>query len=316
MSVAYICLVIALTAATTTARAPSTTTTTATTTSPPARYNVSHKFMGWYGDEGYASELAGWNNAYLSQYEADLVTQHHVHNFTQQLLSITSVFVKYNYSRRAFYLRPDMHRMIEAKKPLWTELLRNRTIVGFFLGDEIMWNGFPYTSLVEYSNAIRKAFPSAFLWQNEAPDVYEDLKKYNITDGVPPAIDAISIDKYHWEMSDREKFVLTTIRGYYDTYIKPQLHPGQKLFVVPGADGSHTNKKCNMTCYNYIVAQDSHWFLKWMQEDELVIGAMPWSWKSCGAGCASVHDEVGCRMMQGGKAAWEKNGKLIIDLPL
>jgi hypothetical protein len=278
--------------------------------------NLTHKFMGWYGGGAYPGELRGWSNAYMTTHVADLVANRA--SFSQQLLNVQGVFLYWNYTQKPApgnQLRPTWRKTLADAAPLWSELLANGTIVGFFLGDELMWNGFPYAELVAYSDAMRAAFPSAFLWENEASSVYKNTTKYNTTK-VPPALNATSVDIYDFtgHLLFRSVYV-DRVRSYYDTYLKPKLSPGQKLFVIPGADGSTHNKYCDKLCYSYITARDAALFTKWVSEDATIAGAMPWTWASCGPGCDRYHDETGCRGVPKCKAAWEKYGAEITHMP-
>ena len=212
--------------------------------------------------------------------------------------------------------------------PIATELLRNGTIVGFFLGDELMWNGLPYESLLEWSNAVRASFPSAFIWQNEAYPTYAcapgeapscpakggngALKccsayrvPINITHGIPPALNATSVDIYDWSNSTSGRnLVPGKVRPYYESQLYPRAHPGQRFFQVPGSASSTHNAACDAACYEAAVMHDADEYLRWLQEDPLVAGMMPWIWKNCGRGCIPPKDEIGTENMPLAKAHW------------
>merc|ERR1712216_198092 len=120
---------------------------------------------------------------------------------------------------------------------------------------------------------------------------------------IAPALNVTSIDRYIWDPKVTPKELIANIRWYYDNNLKPRLNkdgtngsgPAQQLFVVPGAAGSHHNTHCNLTCYDEMCASDVPQWFTWIAEDPLIVGAMPWTWKSCGPNCAPFQDEIGAR---------------------
>jgi hypothetical protein len=49
----------------------------------------------------------------------------------------------------------------------------NGTLFGFFVGDELMWGGLPYSLLNYTINMIRTSFPKSIIYYNEAYPVFE-----------------------------------------------------------------------------------------------------------------------------------------------
>jgi hypothetical protein len=49
-------------------------------------------------------------------------------------------------------------------------LIANKSALGFFLGDELLWNGLNFTEMVEYADCVRKTFPNgtAIIYTNAA----------------------------------------------------------------------------------------------------------------------------------------------------
>jgi len=289
------------------------------------------KFMGFYG--GNATEMQGWSNAFFSPNPKHLV-EARLLGYTHQLLGVYWTFVEEHKrgGKPALRLVPHWRQLLETLVPLYTDLLNNGTIVGFFLGDELMWNGFPYEELSVWSAALRLRFPSSFMWENEAYPVYNCApgtvpsscamygpccdyyqRIINITNGVPPGLNVTSIDLYRWNPSQGS--IVRQVKGYYRNQLLPRLHEGQKLFVVPGSDASTHNPECNFTCYDTMCASDAAAFYEWILNDSMITGAMPWAWKSCGAKCIGALCEIGTRHMIKAKAAWERAGAKIIQLP-
>jgi hypothetical protein len=142
-------------------------------------------------------------------------------------------------------------RLALMRAPLSAEVsafLANGTIEGFFLGDELVWNGLNMSSLYFYADTMRRMYPNATLWYNEAvppmmdgQDVYGrllsrgspkwpsrelDLQPH-IAAGhphnysIPPSLDWISIDMYH-TAGPSATFVQTFVRPFYTTYVYPK----------------------------------------------------------------------------------------------
>lgn len=194
--------------------------------------------MGFYTMHN-ASALQGWGNAWFSPYPEKLVAAREQFGYTHQLLSLEWHFVAST---------PVGNRLIPEWKenwetiwaPLGRELLANGTIVGFFLGDELMWGGLPYVQLTEWSDLIRATFPTAFLWENEAEPVYNcdptknpekcinsRREQINITNGIPPALNATSIDWYAWSNTTVAQHHVESVEWYYNVNLYPRAHPGQ-----------------------------------------------------------------------------------------
>jgi hypothetical protein len=288
------------------------------------------KFMGFYSVD-QPKDMAGWANSFYSTSIAQLVDGKSQYGLTQQLLFVPQFLT---YEANNYRLVPDWQNIIATEKALWTTLLRNGTIVGFFLGDELMWNGLPYAQLTAWSSAMREAFPSSFIWENEAFPVYSCDPRapqpqscpakfgpccsygqvpINITNGIPPGLNVTSVDIYRW--NPKEGSIVAKVQQYYKTYLEPRLHAGQRLFVVPGADSSTHNSECDPSCYDSMCAGDAASFAEWIAKDSVIVGAMPWAWESCGNGCIPSHDEIGCKHMNLTRKAWAAAGEKIRKLP-
>lgn len=102
-------------------------------------------------------------------------------------------------------------------------------VVGFFLGDELVWNGLNISSLYIYSNAVRSSFPnrSILTWYNEAAgpisigfDKFARFQNYSI----PESLSIISVDIYH--MDGKDTVFVKTVRDFYEEFIYPKMSPG------------------------------------------------------------------------------------------
>ena len=288
-------------------------------------------YFGWYGYD--PTEQAGWVSLGVGASEKQL-TQGRALGVPRQFWALEHQYL-WSGTRDG---KPGL-RLIHNWKELWhTEtpkyraLLNNGTISGFFLGDELMWNGFQYHQLVEWSNLIRATFPNAWIWENEAVPSYNcpisvslnttrtcsgpgapccDLQARIVSAPViPPAISSQSIDLYRWDSGSPSAFEL--VKGYYKTHLVPRLSSNQSLFLVPGSAASTHNPICNLTCYEDLVSTQAWDFYNWAQEaDSRITGMVPWNWNNC-SGCVKFHDEIGTIAMPKARKAWKEIGEKIL----
>ena len=172
------------------------------------------------------------------------------------------------------------------------ELLANKSIVGFNLGDELVWNCLPPGELRMGVDLIRKSFSrgKAIIWYNEATPVLSDgisqcnrtaaqpMQPYTIPDG----LDWFSIDMYHTNGPERG-WVGSHVRKFYTQFIYPNLTANQRVLLVPGAFGSHVNLYKNKTyvcdnhCYDVMCALDAAEYYSWAKEDPRVVAIAPYA---------------------------------------
>ena len=270
-------------------------------------------FFGWYGYDPI--HMNGWTNIAHTNNMSVLIEN--AHNGVNQLYEVTELYTS---QFNSLLLQPTWKHMINTNISLFKQLLLNRTISGFFMGDELMWNGLPYSNLTHASNYLRRHFPTSFIWENEAAYAIrcnttygrcfdKNNKTIHITDGIPPALSAISTDMYH--MTPYNNFV-NTVKDFYKQWIYPKLHKGQKVFTIPGAFGSNVNSNCDYDCYDTMCAIDAVQYYNWALEDHLVIGMNPWNWFNC-TGCVRFKDEIGALYMNITKNIWKNIGETIIN---
>lgn len=270
-------------------------------------------FFGWYGYD--PNNMVGWTNIAHSNNKTLLINN--ANRGIHQLYELSYLYVS---SFNRLLLHPDWKQMTDKNHTTVLELFKNKTIIGFFMGDELMWNGLPYSNLTHASNYFRKLYPFSFIWENEAVDVLKCNKTYgtchdvhnniiHIKNGIPPALSAISIDMYH--MSTNNGFV-SQVRQFYKQWIYPKLHSHQKVFVVPGSYASNFNSLCNFTCYDIMCAVDAINFYTWSLFDKNVIGIVPWNWFGCDT-CEKYKDEIGTINMNITKKVWKIIGNIIVN---
>ncbi len=109
------------------------------------------------------------------------------------------------------------------------------------------------------------------------------------------------------------------VRGFYESWIFPNLTASQRVILVPGSFGSDVNHfpngtfVCDRDCYDDMVAHDARDFYAWATTDARVAGVFPWNWGGCAACNGSrwtpphtcCMDELGTAVMPKSAAAWE-----------
>ena len=98
-------------------------------------------------------------------------------------------------------LRPDFQRRWDAVWPVVAGLYARRAIFGFFLGDELVWMGVTPAELNTAAEAVKRDFPGAIIWVNEAAGVLAGGCSHfrvchKVSEVVPPAVNWVSADRY------------------------------------------------------------------------------------------------------------------------
>ena len=194
-------------------------------------------------------------------------------------------------------------------------LVQAGTVIGAFLGDELLWGGLPYADLVSAVKLVRASFPRPFIiYANEAlPVLQEDLngkgQKVNYTT-VPEGQDWLSIDFYSFRVDDSTNRSATShyslvLENVYKSNIYPKMSSTQFAVLLPGAYAplwpaechrysgcpTHTaTDGCGACCinpgyawqnfstaeYDQTMSKVAWEFWSWSQRDEKVVGIAPW----------------------------------------
>eukprot|EP01047_Picozoa_sp_COSAG01_P057012 COSAG01_NODE_6539_length_3615_cov_36.097554_1_plen_329_part_00 len=286
---------------------------------PAAGASESHlKYFTWYdvGSGPLMNATASYTNLRLSStIEQASVTKT---QFQQDsLLAVESVLWYYPKGERGFRLRPDVHISWAAVAPVAAQLLANESIIGFNLGDELVWNCLPPNELQAGVDLIRKSFPrvssgsgrAAIIWYNEAvPVLTPGISQCNRSVGqpmmpytIPAGIDWFSIDMYHSD-GPEPGWVGSHVRKFYEEQIYPNLTVHQRALLVPGAFGSHVNHfpngtyVCNNSCYDQMCALDAAEYYEWAKQDPRVVAivsAVAVCSGVCAHACALRVDDAG-----------------------
>jgi aromatic ring-cleaving dioxygenase len=205
--------------------------------------------------------------------------------------------------------------------------IQNKTIVGFFIGDELFPGKISLSDFTTALNAIstmKVKYPWLVNWENEGSTSWI----HNFKNGIPKELDIISLDDYYmWgdNGTDSPQSQVDGHRHFYKTSIYPLLSSHQKVYLVPGSFATHdkNNSKYpglgNKTyCYNnsfqscdQYMADQANAFAKWAYEDERIAGIAPWHWDSRDIGIVTPYKEVGVVDMPLTKEAWKNIGNEI-----
>lgn len=266
-----------------------------------AQSAMAKKYFGYYLDD--LNETANYSTIFL----ADTIEQA-LNAKGKGVPSLLNLFDSLFYwTANGAVLSVNYMSSLQIAADAAAPLLKNGTILGFNLGDELVWNGLLPSSLTSASNAVRALFPrgSAIIWYNEAWPVLSGGTDYygNPVDfSIPPSLDWFSVDKYHTVPEDN--FVNGDVRTFYNEFIFPFLNEYQQAILVPGSFGSNVNPNCDKNCYDVMCTQDAVDFAAWALADERVAGIFPWNWGGCPT-CGSFQDELGTQVQPLTKAKWQ-----------
>jgi len=236
-------------------------------------------------EEGYTLDQAGITTRGFSQ------------NFTTieagRRANISTLFAVHDtFFENGAGLRKDWQQAWADLQVKLEPLIEDRTVVGFFVGDELFPGKINYSDFLTALQAMQKVkdkYPWLVTWENEGGTKWVDYFK----DGVPAELDIISLDDYY--MYDKTASAQSQADGhrqFYEASINPLLKPHQKVYLVPGSFGTHQPTLGpedrypfgNASyCYNgtfdgcdrYMVDQ-ANAFAAWAYEDTRVAGIAPW----------------------------------------
>jgi hypothetical protein len=276
------------------------------------------KFFGYY--DALLNETGSYSTIYQAESIAAAVEAHA--QGIQSLLSLYDTFFTSAPSR--MILAPNWQQAWSSMADSAEPYLKSGVLLGFNLGDELVWNCLAPSNLTIVANAVRQRFPrnSAIIWYNEAtPPISagvdgcgHSFKDYSI----PAALDWFSTDIYHMD-GVVTGWVDRWVRSFYDQYIFPHLTPNQSVILVPGSFGSDVNHYpngtyvCDRACYDIMCAHDAADFMAWANSDARVAGVFPWNWAGCpscnGSRWTPPHtccmDELGTRVQPRTRDAWQ-----------
>ena len=266
--------------------------------------------------------------------QAGIATRGFSSNFTTiqagRAHNITTLFAVHDtFFENGKGLRKDWLQAWSALQVKLVPLIEQRTVVGFFIGDEL----FPgkisvtdFTTALTALGALKSKYPWLITWENEGGTGWvKDFKE-----GIPPELDIISMDDYYmWPTGapDSPQEQVDGHRKWHEEHLYPLLHPHQKVFIVPGSFGTHDPRtgtgmkppysRGNLTyCYeanfdacDRYMADQANAFAAWAESDPRVAGLAPWHWDTRKIGVVTPFKEVGVADMPKTKAAWRAIGQ-------
>jgi len=230
-------------------------------------------------------------------------------------------------------LNPDWEKEWDSLQAELEPLIQDRTVVGFFLGDELLEGKISLSDLTTALDALQKTkqrFPWLLTWENEGGTSW--MKHFAKT-GIPASLDIISLDDYYlWANNiDTPSAQVAGHRYLYETSIYPMLHPHQSVFIVPGSFGTRDPRKPgtkgyphgNRTyCYDgtfsgcdHYMSAEASGYASWAEEDPRVAGIAPWHWDTRPIGVVTPYKEVGVVDMPLTRKTWKEVGEKIRSGP-
>jgi len=269
---------------------------------------------------GYYDANLTVNAPYSNLFQADTLQDALAAKAAKQevLLLVYNAFFIEAPSGQRLILSPNYVAQWTAMASAAAPYIANGTILGFNMGDELVWNCLAPANLTIAVNAVRASFPrgSAVIWYNEAtPPIASDVdscgnKALGYT--IPTGLDWYSTDIYHMDGA-QAGWVQGNVRSFYEAHIFPRLAPGQLVTVVPGSFGSNVNSRCDQACYDRMCAADAVDFAAWAGNDTRIIGIQPWNWGGCPPCAACCKDELGTNVQPLATAAWSAIGAAIVS---
>ena len=284
-------------------------------------YAVTVQYMSFW--EYSPVDFAGWTNfgvtSNLSQIEQGYsLGINHLFNLEGTFFTGSSVPCT-NHSGVPYYplvLKQNYIQEWNNLLPTLNELYHvNKSIFGFFMGDELVWNGLNPNDLNTAIKLVRDNFTDSIIYTNEATAPISSNKNYcgknvNYTK-ISSYLDWFSIDMYHFDGVNND--FVSSVEQFYNKYVYPVMNLShQYALSVPGSFASDYNSNCNESCYDQMCAVDANNFYEWALKDEQIIGINPWHWEYC-KGCISFRDEIGTSQLNVTKATWRDIGQKIIS---
>ena len=238
------------------------------------------EFMSFYGVDVAAQ--AGWLNLGVARDAADVDAYYREANISC-LMEMPSAGIYQISPTRS--LLPTWNETLTAfVTDLVLPRLRNNTLRGVFLGDEICCHNAPCWKevLTPLSSALRRLLgPKALLYENECGDSISTLPPGEF---LSPDLDLVSIDVYqdYLPSSPISPKEALSARHFAETEMYPRMHPHQRIMFVPGtfACSNLSFMPLNESSARVVAALDG--FFQWGLEDDRVAGFNPWHFNDRG----------------------------------
>jgi hypothetical protein len=210
-------------------------------------------YFGFWGPDA-AAQMSPFSNLAFANNPAEAIanSKYGIHS----LMKLHGVFVNTT-TKWHYHLYPDYEARWAAVVPSYKSLLANNSLLGFFLGDELLWNGMTFVELKTYARAVRTAFPTntgAIIYTNAAwPTFFPTMPGQkqtfgtlgavpdaNLWSSVPDELDWFGVDVYpdQFSMMGAKNMVRTLFAPFYRISIGPLaalILPTLAALILPSA---------------------------------------------------------------------------------
>lgn len=150
-----------------------------------------------------------------------------------------------------------------------------RVVVGFQLGDELVWNGVTWAQLNATSVLVKTTFPHLFIHYDEGGKPLYHSPCMNVNhqvceyEHVPDAIDYVSTDDYLPFSAHN------AARMFYEKFLFPKMRPHQRVWVIPPTFNS--SETCpgvgtSIEAIDACLLNQTLSYLRWADADDRVVG--------------------------------------------
>jgi hypothetical protein len=174
-------------------------------------------------------------------------------------------------------LAPDWQAVLGKYKARIAPFISNQTIVGIFMGDELVCGGMNVSNFTTVTAALRQEFgKSLILYTNECTGGIERMTADDLAH-----LDLFSIDVYDNRNADGLAEVHAA-QQTFQTSIFPKLTAKQKVLLVPGTFGNTpegceaANLSCPLAAQQEQIVQKLEAYFSWAKSDARVVGFNPW----------------------------------------
>ena len=185
----------------------------------------------------------------------------------------------------------DWGLQLDAFEKTVAPLVHNRTVVGIFIGDEVICDGVPLSNYTAVLAHLRGAFGrSVLLYGNECTHPRGLV--------VPAELDLYSFDVYNAQNDDGASEV-AMVRTIAEKTIFPLLAPHQKLLLVPGVYGNTpvacekaggAAAVCSLDAQAAQVVAKLEGLFAWAKTEDRIAGFNSWHFGHRGPQNRAVHD--------------------------
>lgn len=185
---------------------------------------------------------------------------------------------------------PNVEQLWKTQFAMLQPYIAAGSVVGIFLGDEHIYFGLNFSDTVMITALIKRDWPTAVIYQNEAPDVlmcgFNKLNETVLTDTdcLPSQLDLLSFDFY-----DTSFFGSTweSAQLAIERMVIPRLvNPSQQLVHV--TTGYAQGPGVNITEFDHFCARNARQWLQYALSQPRLAGIFPFDWVSSGTVSAAA----------------------------